>query len=155
MRAWSYLGCSECNRKVYPEDSRYKVIVRVVDQSGGGHATFVIFDKECTELLGVSPYLLREAMIERKLDPDTLPQELDGILSQKALFKVHVRKNQLSPSKKGGRIFSVGQIVTDPRVVGKYKEEMQRTEVDELWDMVEDLSQIMEKVLNVLYVAEL
>ncbi|VFQ72527.1 unnamed protein product [Cuscuta campestris] len=145
MRSWSYLGCTECNRKVYPGDVRYKVIVRVVDESGSGHASFVPFDKECTQLLGVSAFLLREAMIERKMDPDTIPQEMDGIICQKALFKLHVKKQQGSPAKHLSRIFSVGQIVTDQVVLAKYNNIVERTNLDDFWESLEDLSQIVEK----------
>ncbi|VFQ92010.1 unnamed protein product [Cuscuta campestris] len=162
MRSWSYLGCTECNMKVHPEDARfkcdgcdktiphgvykYKVIVRVVDESGSGHAAFVLFDKECTQLLGVSAFLLREAMVERNMDPDTIPQEMDRIMCQKALFKVHVKKQQGSPTKHLSRIFSVGQIVTDQVVLAKYNNIVERTNLDDFWESLEDLSETVEKI---------
>ncbi|RAL45554.1 hypothetical protein DM860_018149 [Cuscuta australis] len=125
---------------------RYKVIVRVVDESGGGHATSVMFDKECTKVLVISAFLLREPMNERNLDPDTLPQELDGMVCEKALFKDYVRKQTYSPTKKRTHIFSVGRLVTDPKVLAKYKEVVERTTLDDLWDQVEDLSQTVGKI---------
>ncbi|VFQ90230.1 unnamed protein product [Cuscuta campestris] len=164
MHSWSYLGFTDCNKKVYPEDARfkcdgcdktiphgvyrYKVIVNVVDGTKGGNTAFVLFDKECLNLLGVGAYLLRDSMMERNLDPDMLPHELDALVCRKALFKVYVKKQAGSPIRKGPRIFSIGQIITDPKMMSKYGERTEeRTKFDDLWDNVVDLTQCVEKGL--------
>ncbi|CAH9104970.1 unnamed protein product [Cuscuta europaea] len=81
---WSYASCIGCNRKVSPNgDSflcvscssndavlRYKVNVRVVD--GTTHASFLLWDREVSCLLGKSAASLKEQISRFKKRAETL-----------------------------------------------------------------------------------
>ncbi|CAH9101944.1 unnamed protein product [Cuscuta europaea] len=70
---WCYLSCPTCNKKIKPEDERfrcitcdttlpegilrYKVSVCVMDDSG--HTTFTLWDRECIDIVGKTTAALR------------------------------------------------------------------------------------------------
>ncbi|VFQ66856.1 unnamed protein product [Cuscuta campestris] len=127
---WCYLGCIECNKKVIPDGDKfkcsgcaitipYKVSVRVYDHTG--HASFILWDRECKEILGASAFLLKEIMLEKEMDPNFLLLELNRFLGRKGLFHVVLKAELGSPSWTGPRAFGVKSLVTDPKILIKYE----------------------------------
>ncbi|VFQ98674.1 unnamed protein product [Cuscuta campestris] len=105
--------------------ARYKVSVRVYDHIG--HASFILWDRECKEVLGASVFVLMEIMLEADVG---------------------------SPSWTGPRTFGVRSLVTDPQILSKYEhlvviqdEEADR-ESEGLWASLEDLSQKVHEVIG-------
>ncbi|VFQ87839.1 unnamed protein product [Cuscuta campestris] len=151
---WCYLGCTDCNKKVIPdgESFRFKVNVRVYDSTG--HASFILWDRECKNVLGASAFLLREIMLERNMDPNLLPTELNRFLGQKCLFNVLLKPDVGSPHWIGPRAFGVRSLVTDPKILKNYehvafvKDEEVEEESEGWWNSLEDLSQKVNEVIG-------
>ncbi|VFQ81673.1 unnamed protein product [Cuscuta campestris] len=165
---WCYLGCTECNKKVIPDGDkfkcsgcgviiphgvyRYKVSVRVYDHTG--HASFILWDRECKEVLGASAFVLREIMLEKNMDPNFLPLELNRFLGRKGLFHVLLKADVGSPSWTGPRTFGVRSLVTDPKILSKYEhfvvieDEEADKESEGLWASLENLSQKVHEVIG-------
>ncbi|VFQ96980.1 unnamed protein product [Cuscuta campestris] len=164
---WCYLGCIECNKKVIPDGSqftcsgcdlrmphgvyKFKVNVHVFDITG--HASFMLWDRECKDILGGSALLLREMMLERKMDPNLFPEEQNHLIGRKGLFNVVVKSEGGSPHWNGPRSFGVRSFVSDPRILKKYEHVLDIVDDDskedvDLWNSLEDLSQKVEIVIG-------
>ncbi|VFQ74628.1 unnamed protein product [Cuscuta campestris] len=135
---WYYLACNNktCSRKVYVDgdcfrceqcektmthvEYRYKVTLTLMDESG--HATFILWDQECKEIMGIPASKLRDIMIERNGDDNDFPVELEqAVLSKSGLFKTILRNATYYTRIKGPRTFGVLNMVTDPKTVAMYK----------------------------------
>ncbi|KAJ1399960.1 hypothetical protein SESBI_29938 [Sesbania bispinosa] len=106
---WKYDACSKCNTKGDPAAApyicrgcgknitetiiRYKLEVQVSHQKEC--AKFVLWDKQCVQLLGVSAAELSNQLIEvltdGELDPMAFPEAIDGILGKTLAFRVKVQ----------------------------------------------------------------
>ncbi|VFQ69207.1 unnamed protein product [Cuscuta campestris] len=75
---------------------RYKISVQVYDHTG--HASFVLWDRECKEILGACVFVLREIMLEKEMDPNFVPLEQNRFLGRKGLFHVVLKAELGSPS---------------------------------------------------------
>ncbi|CAH9134581.1 unnamed protein product [Cuscuta epithymum] len=138
---WSYISCIGCNRKVSPNgDSfccvscnsndvvlRYKVNVRVVD--GTTHASFLLWDREVSCLLGKSAASLKEQVSRRNYGPHYFPSEINSLIDIKALFKVQFKRE--SRSFKGNQTFSVIRMNTDARVLALYSSKINAVEEED------------------------
>ncbi|VFQ69889.1 unnamed protein product [Cuscuta campestris] len=99
---------------------RYKVTVTMKDPSGT--ATFVLWDKECKEIMGMSATKMREIMIKRTKDDRKFPKELkQELLSKTGLFETVLRNASLYTKYQGPRSFGVLTMITDPKTIAKYK----------------------------------
>ncbi|VFQ72462.1 unnamed protein product [Cuscuta campestris] len=164
---WCYLGCTKCNKKVVPDGDkfrctgcnttmlhgvyRFKVNVRVYDSTG--HASFVLWDRECKEILGASAFVLREIMLEKNMDPNFIPTELNRLLGVRGLFHVILKAELGSPYWSGSRAFGVRSLVTDAKIMSRFEEllECEEEGFDEesegLWASLEDLSEKVHEVI--------
>ncbi|CAH9055290.1 unnamed protein product [Cuscuta epithymum] len=138
---WSYVSCIGCNRKVSPNgDSfwcvscssndavlRFKVNVRVVD--GTTHASFLLWDREVSCLLGKSAASLKEQISRRNFGPHYFPSEINSLIDIKALFKVQFKRE--SRSFKGNQTFSVIKMNTDPKVLALYSSRINAVEEED------------------------
>ncbi|CAH9127954.1 unnamed protein product [Cuscuta epithymum] len=144
---WSYVSCIGCNRKVSPNgDSfqclscntsdavlRYKVNVRVVD--GTSHASFLLWDREVSCLIGRSASSLKDQVSKRNFGPHYFPSEINALMDIKALFRVHYKKE--SRNYKGSQSFSVLRMNTDPRVLSLYVTESTEEEEEDVFTELE------------------
>ncbi|XP_061358790.1 uncharacterized protein LOC133302982 [Gastrolobium bilobum] len=88
------LYCKNCQKhwdEYYP---KFSVQVRVVDNSDS--ASFVLFDRDCLALLGVSAGELREQHFKRGADLEHYPEELNVVKDRSMLFKVNVKISNLN-----------------------------------------------------------
>ncbi|XP_061367876.1 uncharacterized protein LOC133310900 [Gastrolobium bilobum] len=107
---WWYKSCKKCpfsvsedfekwyckNCKKYWEDYylRFSVQVRVVDNTDS--ASFLLFDRDCVSLLGMSPAELRELHFKRGADLDQFPEELNVLNEKSMLFKLNIKQKDLN-----------------------------------------------------------
>ncbi|VFQ80243.1 unnamed protein product [Cuscuta campestris] len=56
--------CGQCAKTMTFVEYKYKVTVTLKD--GTGHATFVLWDRECKEIMGIPASKMRDIMIEVK-----------------------------------------------------------------------------------------
>ncbi|CAH9101094.1 unnamed protein product [Cuscuta europaea] len=131
---WSYVSCIGCNRKVSPNGEnfccascfstdavlRYKVNVRVVD--GTTHASFLLWDREVSCLLGKSDASLKDQIARRNFGPHYFPAEINSLIDIKALFRVQFRRE--SRNFKGNQTFSVLKMNTDSKVLALYADKI-------------------------------
>ncbi|XP_058736051.1 uncharacterized protein LOC131608135 isoform X3 [Vicia villosa] len=99
---WFYRACHACprvakgNQPPYvcgkghgteTEIYRYKILIDVVHN--GCETTFVLWDRECLQLLKVTSAQMRATMLEAGItDPLEFPLALDGLVGLKLVFKV-------------------------------------------------------------------
>ncbi|XP_061375332.1 uncharacterized protein LOC133317485 [Gastrolobium bilobum] len=77
--------CNNCQKHWSDYHPKFSVQVRVVD--GTDSASFILFDKDCVALLGMSVVDLRENHFKRGADLETYPSELNGLNGKSMLFK--------------------------------------------------------------------
>ncbi|XP_027935594.1 uncharacterized protein LOC114190767 [Vigna unguiculata] len=110
---WCYPVCNSCRKKtdeVGPfkcilcgfdnekHGIRYKLELQVTD--GNSYTNFVMWDQDCTNLIGVSALELMNKMIEvdGEDDPKCFPEDLDALLGCTLAFKVRVQPSNRSSS---------------------------------------------------------
>ncbi|XP_061356029.1 uncharacterized protein LOC133300489 [Gastrolobium bilobum] len=92
---WWYKSCKECPYSVCEDFEKwFSVQVRVVDNTDS--ASFVLFDRDCLSLLGVSAAELREQHFKRGADLEHYPEELNVLKDRSMLFKVNVKISNLN-----------------------------------------------------------
>ncbi|XP_019178600.1 PREDICTED: uncharacterized protein LOC109173760 [Ipomoea nil] len=138
-----WLWCSTCDRNWGDGTLRYRVKVRVVDLDGNAH--FLLWDRECLDLLGVTVDDLNSTHTKGRKG---LPKELENLIRLNLLFRIAVRKKQFQNYLNA---FLVMRIITDEKIVEKHapeligvrdrdlssKLELELTE-DDLWDLEEN-----------------
>ncbi|XP_019173002.1 PREDICTED: uncharacterized protein LOC109168433 [Ipomoea nil] len=136
-----------CDRNWGDGTLRYRVKVRVVDLDG--NAPFLLWDRECLDLIGISADDLKDTHTKGRKG---LPKELETLIGLNMLFRIAVRKEQF---QKYLNAFPVMRIITDEKIVEKHapeliqvrdrdlssKLELELTDED-LWD-IEDIDQQM------------
>ncbi|XP_059289652.1 uncharacterized protein LOC132043185 [Lycium ferocissimum] len=108
---WSYLSCIKCAKKVYKVGSkfnclkcksnknsaqtRYRLQVRVTDNSGS--VSLLIWDRDATKLIGKIANELRAGLLEKSgaTDAFSYPSEMDNILDRRVIFKVAVKSDNI------------------------------------------------------------
>ncbi|KAK9733779.1 hypothetical protein RND81_04G091800 [Saponaria officinalis] len=116
---WYYLCCKDCIGKITSVGNglwkcevcrqdvkfvvpRFRVTLRVMDDTG--NASFVMFDKEVSELLNTSASTLRESLIKDD-DADAFPEELDDLLKKQFLFRIRITDFNLKNNWRKYRIY--------------------------------------------------
>ncbi|XP_031116690.1 uncharacterized protein LOC116020352 [Ipomoea triloba] len=79
----------KCNKTWAEGILRYRIKVRVVDRNG--NAPFLLWDRECKELIGMSAVELRDKYPQ---DNQLLPNEILSLCSMALIWKIAVRKEQ-------------------------------------------------------------
>ncbi|KAL2905811.1 Replication protein A 70 kDa DNA-binding subunit C [Bienertia sinuspersici] len=87
------LWCDKCNAYVDDVNARFKLQIRVVDETG--NASFVLFDREVAQIIGKSAVQLRESCHSKIDDDDSIPDELNKIMDKKYLFKIKISEYNL------------------------------------------------------------
>ncbi|XP_061359654.1 replication protein A 70 kDa DNA-binding subunit E-like [Gastrolobium bilobum] len=106
---WWYKSCKKCPFSVYEDFEkwyckncqkhwedyypRFSVQVRVVDNTDS--ASFILFDRDCVSLLGMSAAELCELHFKRGADLDQFPNELNVLNEKSMLFKINVKQKDL------------------------------------------------------------
>ncbi|XP_061354913.1 uncharacterized protein LOC133299465 [Gastrolobium bilobum] len=88
---WYCKNCLKHWANYYP---RFSVQVRVVDNTDS--ASFLLFDRDCVSLLGMSPGELRELHFKRGSDLDQFPEELNVLNEKSMLFRINVKQKDLN-----------------------------------------------------------
>ncbi|XP_061357364.1 uncharacterized protein LOC133301705 [Gastrolobium bilobum] len=88
---WYCKNCQKHWEDYYP---RFSVQVRVVDNTDS--AAFLLFDRDCVSLLGMSAGELRELHFKRCADLDQFPEELNVLNEKSMLFKINVKQKDLN-----------------------------------------------------------
>nr|GMD89869.1 replication factor A protein 1-like [Ipomoea batatas] len=104
--------CEKCDRKWQNGAIKYKLVVRVADASSD--APFLLWDRECTELLGMKADCLYSSYEHENVD---VPTELESLIGKAMVFKVNIKKN---PKQNYGYAFSVMKILNDENIVAAY-----------------------------------
>ncbi|XP_061376197.1 uncharacterized protein LOC133318221 [Gastrolobium bilobum] len=92
---WWYKSCKKCPYSVCEDFEKwFSVEVRVVDNTDS--TSFVLFDRDCLSLLGVSAAELREQHFKRGADLEHYPEELNVLKDRSMLFKVNVKISNLN-----------------------------------------------------------
>ncbi|XP_052193956.1 uncharacterized protein LOC127802280 [Diospyros lotus] len=108
-RGWWYLSCKKCAKKVKENGNRFywekcerfdtsgnprfKIRVRIVD--GTESASFLLWDRECLQLIGKSTSELRDCLARDGAE-DYYPGEVETLVNMRLLFKVQIRDQNLS-----------------------------------------------------------
>nr|GMC69738.1 putative transposase [Ipomoea batatas] len=129
-RHWYYTSCSTkgCFKKLDPNQGslkcdkcflscpertlRYRLIVRVVDKTSD--APLLLWDKECTELIGMFAFDLKSKYSQ---DDSEIPSELESIRNKAMVFKVSIKDQHL---KNPAKPIPVLKITNDDELVSVY-----------------------------------
>ncbi|XP_019151939.1 PREDICTED: uncharacterized protein LOC109148658 [Ipomoea nil] len=84
-----WMWCSTCDRNWGDGTLRYRVKVRVVDLDG--NAPFLLWDRECLDLIGITADDLKDTHTKGRKG---LPKELETLIGLNLLFRIAVRKEQ-------------------------------------------------------------
>ncbi|ESW21756.1 hypothetical protein PHAVU_005G096800 [Phaseolus vulgaris] len=83
--------CEKCNKHVIKVQQRYKLKLRVIDETNS--TTFVLFDRDATTLINKSCAELFESH-DKNVDSGVLPKDFDLLIDKVVLFKVGCVKYQ-------------------------------------------------------------
>ncbi|GJU22852.1 replication protein A 70 kDa DNA-binding subunit B [Tanacetum coccineum] len=159
---WAYTACKQCNKKVdtLPRQnrppvyvceehgtvqpaSRFKVIVRVIDNSGS--APLLFFNNNFVKLSGHTAWELIE---KYNMDPDEYwPEELDQIVGKKCLFKIFYSEYNVT---KNNHTYRCDSFSEDVELINHFKKNLIDTELDDEKNkgMKEDLSDEQESEMH-------
>ncbi|XP_061346297.1 uncharacterized protein LOC133291954 [Gastrolobium bilobum] len=86
--------CKNCQKHWNEYTPKFSVQVRVIDNTDS--SSFVLFDRDCLSLLGVSAAELREQHFKRGADLEHYPEELNVLKDRSMLFQVNVKISNLN-----------------------------------------------------------
>ncbi|KAL2456263.1 Nucleic acid-binding [Abeliophyllum distichum] len=125
-----YLSCKRCPKKVqcvgkrfYSEkcdrhessgNPRFKIQVTMIDSTGTVY--FLMWDRECTQLLGKTCAIVRDGIDSKKKGLD-IPTEVESLVDRKILFKVQVKMENLDGHND---VFTVMRLTDDNNIISKY-----------------------------------
>ncbi|XP_058746876.1 uncharacterized protein LOC131619844 [Vicia villosa] len=109
------LSCPKCNKHVWTIVTRYRVKLRVIDETDS--ATFVLFDHDCCLLTNKTCFDLIEE-INPELEPPIVPKVIGDLVEQTFIFKIDV-KNDVNSSFE--QSFRVKKVCADKDIVTKFK----------------------------------
>ncbi|KAL6542616.1 hypothetical protein OROMI_024218 [Orobanche minor] len=135
---WCYLACNKCSKKLshasnsfqctsgmkdHQGQYKYKIEVLVLDDSGS--ARFMLWDKECYELIG------KKAADFMRLNSESfnsVPKEIEEALTDRVgLFKVQVKETD---QNRNSVIYNVTRLTADERILSVYNDNyVQKREV--------------------------
>ncbi|KAL6578355.1 hypothetical protein OROMI_010683 [Orobanche minor] len=129
---WFYDACNKCFKKVSVLDksywcekckmrptsvlTRYKVHVRVEDESGT--TSFVLFDHQVSQILGKSAADLKQAL-DLAGEDDSFPDELEQLIDKKFLFKLEISNYTLQQRVK---MYTVLKMSRDEQIMSKFND---------------------------------
>ncbi|KAL6586846.1 hypothetical protein OROMI_001834 [Orobanche minor] len=138
LKDWCYLACNKCSKKLSHASNsfqcakcgmkddqgqyKYKIEVLVLDDSGS--ARFMLWDKECYELIGKKSSRFHE--ISESFD--SVPKEIEEALTDRVgLFKVQVKETD---QNRNSVIYNVTRLTADERILSVYNDNyVQKREV--------------------------
>nr|GMD89781.1 replication factor A protein 1-like [Ipomoea batatas] len=116
--------CGKCKKKWDQGCVRYKVVVRVVDKRDD--APFLLWDRECADLVGVPASLLFEKYL--KEDIDILP-ELESLIGRSMIFKLSLKRDQMRGPTSA---YNVMRVIMDQALVDEYCSRLNDTQEKDL-----------------------
>ncbi|KAL6583461.1 hypothetical protein OROMI_005539 [Orobanche minor] len=157
LKDWFYLACNKCSKKLshasnsflcakcgmkdHQGQYKYKIEVLVLDESGS--ARFMLWDKECYELIGKKA---ADVMKTNSQSFDSIPKEIEEALTDRVgLFKVQVRETD---QKRNSVIYNGTILTADEKILSVYNENyLQKNEAKFLcYD--EEIKDNGDKILN-------
>nr|GMC63239.1 replication protein A 70 kDa DNA-binding subunit B-like [Ipomoea batatas] len=86
----TYYFCDTCKTNWAERNVRYKVIVRVLDKTSD--APFVLWDKDCFELLGITAYDLKTKYSMAKMQ---VPIEFEQLRNKSMVFRINLKNEHI------------------------------------------------------------
>nr|GLL31379.1 uncharacterized protein LOC109157737 [Ipomoea trifida] len=118
------LICGKCNKKWEQGCVRYKVVVRVVDKRDD--APFLLWDRECADLVGVPASLLFEKYLKVDID---IPPELESLIGMSMIFKLSLKRDQMRGPTSA---YNVMRVIRDQALVDEYCSRLNDTQEKDL-----------------------
>nr|GMD09255.1 replication factor A protein 1-like [Ipomoea batatas] len=118
------LICGKCKKKWDQGCVRYKVTVRVVDKRDD--APFLLWDRECADLVGVPASLLFEKYLKEDID---IPPELESLIGRSMIFKLSLKRDQMRGPTSA---YNVMRVITDQALVDEYCSRLNDTQEKDL-----------------------
>ncbi|XP_019171192.1 PREDICTED: uncharacterized protein LOC109166757 [Ipomoea nil] len=106
------LSCDKCVKQFEEGTARYKLLVRVLDKTTD--ATFLLWDREVAELVGIPATLLYEKY--KKADVD-IPTEIEVVIGLKMIFKVGIKRAQMKGTNPA---YNVMRVLRDEQLLDAY-----------------------------------
>ncbi|KAJ0936764.1 putative nucleic acid-binding, replication factor A [Helianthus annuus] len=106
------LVCIRCHTECTSITTKFKVQVRVQDESGS--VSFVMFDRDVQKLLGLAASDIRERQV--KANDTGFPHEIFRLVDKKAAFKIDVSEFNL---KNDYRVYTVQKTTEDPVIIAE------------------------------------
>nr|GMD97888.1 replication protein A 70 kDa DNA-binding subunit-like [Ipomoea batatas] len=106
------LFCEKCKHKWQKGVVRYKVVVRVADAHSD--APFLMWDRECSELLGMPA---AELIANYNEENGEVPTELETMIGKAMVFKINIKKENKHIY---GSAFTVMRVLRDDGIVTAY-----------------------------------
>nr|GMC71470.1 replication factor A protein 1-like [Ipomoea batatas] len=106
------LFCEKCKRKWQKGVVWYKVVVRVADAHSD--APFLMWDRECSELLGMPA---AELIANYNEENGEVPTELETMIGKAMVFKINIKKENKHIY---GSAFTVMRVLRDDGIVTAY-----------------------------------
>nr|GMC57876.1 replication protein A 70 kDa DNA-binding subunit B-like [Ipomoea batatas] len=125
----TYYFCDTCKTNWAEGNVRYKVIVRVLDKTSD--APFVLWDKDCFDLLGITAYDLKTKYSMAKMQ---VPAEFEQLRNKSMVFRINLKNEHIrNPAKP----ISVLSVIHNEELEAQYCPSMV-DDHDELSRMVEE-----------------
>ncbi|KAL6537610.1 hypothetical protein OROMI_026144 [Orobanche minor] len=106
--------CEKCKMRPTSVLTRYKVHVRVEDESGT--TSFVLFDHQVSQILGKSAADLKQAFAG---EDDSFPDELEQLIDKKILFQLEISNYTLQQRIK---MYTVLKMNQDEQIMSKFND---------------------------------
>ncbi|CAH9122053.1 unnamed protein product [Cuscuta epithymum] len=145
FREWCNLGCPTCNKKLKPEEQRfrcsncndtlaegvyrYKVSICLMDNTG--HTPFTLWDRECIDFFGKTSGTLMLELEKKAGDTTWFPEEIESLIDQKALFRIQIKKRSEENTYKGTFCKGIVSMIQTASVVALYVEDEKEQTVKE------------------------
>nr|GME09619.1 putative transposase [Ipomoea batatas] len=100
----TYYFCDTCKTNWAEGNVRYKVIVRVLDKTSD--APFVLWDKDCFELLGITAYDLK---IKYSMSKMQVPVEFEQLRNKSMVFRINLKNEHIRNLAKPISVLSVSR----------------------------------------------
>ncbi|XP_061355220.1 uncharacterized protein LOC133299753 [Gastrolobium bilobum] len=126
--------CKNCQKHWSDYQPRFSVQVRVVDNTDS--ASFILFDRDCVTLLGMSASDLRELQYKRGADLEHYPKEFDVLIDKSMLFKINVRKNNFDSYNEPK--YQVSKVCTDETIMSSFIKSATELNDETLFDQAFD-----------------
>ncbi|KAL7101791.1 hypothetical protein ACP275_08G076800 [Erythranthe tilingii] len=109
-----YSACSKCSRKVEPSLKRFRIQTSIIDDTGS--ASFVIFDRIATQLIGKKASDLLDTSNKDNHNSD-YPSDIDGLINVEILFQVCISDRNV---KTKWPVYTVKTATNDEGVIQQF-----------------------------------